>query len=205
MAADFIPQSLKNLALWLQKQHDDTAGIASSIGASAAETTAQLGHVDALLPLANDIVALQEQIDQKLADLHGLSTTHLPPVRQYIKRGKTSTTYLPSVGEAMDWIGDNNEVDASTSRPILEVTALQGRVRIEGRKPGFEAVNVYTRKKGEVAWKLLAVRKRKFPTYDETPLTTAGVPEIREYMLTGVVADEEIGQPSEIKEVVFVG
>ncbi len=195
MAADFIPQSNKNLALWLQKQHDDTATVAPAIGATA----------DALLPLANDIVTLQEQLDQKLADLHLLSATHLPEMRKFIKRGKTSGGYLPSIGEDMGWIGDNNEIDPATSRPILEVTALQGRVRIEGRKPGFEAVNVYTRKKGDVGWKTLAVRKRKFPIYDEAPLMAASIPEIREYMLTGVVNDEEIGQPSEIKEVVFVG
>jgi hypothetical protein len=30
-------------------------------------------------------------------------------------------------------------------------------------------------------------------------------PEVREYMTVGVIKDEEIGQPSEIKEVVYAG
>ena len=83
--------------------------------------------------------------------------------------------------------------------------AQRGRVKIEGRKPGFEAVNLYFRKKGDVQWKLIAVRKRKFPYFDEQPLTTPGTPEVREYMAIGVIKDEEVGQPSEIKEVVYAG
>ena len=49
------------------------------------------------------------------------------------------------------------------------------------------------------------MRKRKFSYYDETPLTVANTPEVREYMAICVVDDEEIGQMSEIKEVVYAG
>jgi len=54
---------------------------------------------------------------------------------------------------------------------------------------------------GKVESKLPAIPKRKFPSYDETPLAVAGTPEVCEYMAIGVVNDEEIGQMSEIKEV----
>ena len=52
---------------------------------------------------------------------------------------------------------------------------------------------------------LLDVRKRKFPYFDESPLAVPNTPEVREYMAIGVVADEEVGQMSEIKEVVYAG
>ncbi len=78
-------------------------------------------------------------------------------------------------------------------------------VKIEGRKRGFDAVNIHSRKKGEVRWKLITVRKRKFRYYDESPLAVANTPEVREYVAHGVVDDEEVGAPSEIKEVVFAG
>jgi hypothetical protein len=45
----------------------------------------------------------------------------------------------------------------------------------------------------------------KFHYYDESPLAVAGVPEVREYVAHGVVDDEEVGEASEIKEVVFAG
>jgi len=56
-----------------------------------------------------------------------------------------------------------------------------------------------------VQWKLIAVRNRKFPEYYEAPLTVPNTPEIREYMAIGVIDDEEIGQTSEIREVVYAG
>ena len=66
-------------------------------------------------------------------------------------------------------------------------------------------MNLYFRKKGDVQWKLIAVRKRRFPYFDESPLAVPNTPEVREYMAIGVNADEETGQPSEIKEVVYAG
>ncbi len=76
---------------------------------------------------------------------------------------------------------------------------------VSGTKPGFDAVNIYRRIKGQVQWQLVAVRKRRFPYFDESDLAVAGQPEVREYMAIGVVNDEEIGQMSEIKEVVYAG
>ena len=82
---------------------------------------------------------------------------------------------------------------------------MNGRVKIEGNKPGFEAYNLYSRIKGQVAWKSIAIRKRKFPYYDESALAVPNTPEVREYMAMGVINDEEVGVPSEIKEVVYAG
>ena len=96
-------------------------------------------------------------------------------------------------------------MDPAHSRPTIDAEAQCGRIKITGKKPGFDSVSIYSRKKGDVQWKLIAVRKRKFPYYDETPLAVPNTPEVREYMAIGVVKDEEIGEPSEIKEVVYAG
>ena len=69
-----------------------------------------------------------------------------------------------------------------------------------GNKPGFEAVNVYMRHKGVPDWTQIALRKRRFPIYDETPPVNVDIPEIREYLCKGVVDDEEIGLPSLVVE-----
>ena len=112
---------------------------------------------------------------------------------------------LPSIQEQLEWVGGSSEFDPDTARPTITVEAQLGRIKIEGRKPGFEAVNVRYRKKGEVQCRLIAVRKRRFPYYDEAPLAVPTTPEVREYMAIGVLADDETGQPSEIKEVVYAG
>ncbi len=40
---------------------------------------------------------------------------------------------------------------------------------------------------------------------DGNPLFQAGVPEVREYMLRGVIADEEIGLDSDIQSIAWGG
>lgn len=204
MPADFIPQSYKNLRDWLKKQAS-IATVAPALGMSAAEQAAYLAQVNAVLPTVTSIVDLMEQMDQKVADLTPLLETNLPLIRKDIRRAKTAPGYLPSIGEQFNWIGDSTERDPATGRPTIEVEAQRGRVAITGKKPGYEAVNIYSRKKGADTWKLTAIRKRKFPYFDETPLATPGTPEVREYIAIGVIDDEEIGQPSETKEVVFAG
>ena len=117
----------------------------------------------------------------------------------------TTAACTPAIQLQLDWVGKSQNNDPETSRSTINLTAQPGRVKIEGRKPGFDSVSIYSRKKGEVHWKLIAVRKRKVPYYDESPLAVPGVPEVREYVAHGVVDDEEVGEPSEIKEIVFAG
>jgi hypothetical protein len=129
----------------------------------------------------------------------------LPIIRTQIKRCKTNSGCTPSIQTQLEWLSSSPTFDPGTARPTITAEALRGRVKITGKKPGFEAYNLYWRKKGDVEWKLMAIRKRKFPYFDETPLAVAGTPEVREYMAIGVISDEEAGQPSEIKEVVYAG
>lgn len=55
-------------------------------------------------------------------------------------------------------------------------------------------MSIYSHKIGDVAWNLIAVRKCKFPYYDESHLAVANTPEVSEYRAIGVVKDEEIGR-----------
>ena len=206
MTDDYIPQSYANLKTWLDKQNTDlTTALATTINMSAAERTAFLASVAALLTPVANIVALMTQLEQATANFQPLLDAQVPLLRAAIKRAKTSPGCTPAIQLQLDWVGVTHNTDPNTSRPTLTAEAQRGRVKIDGRKPGFDAVNIYFRKKGDVQWKLIAVRKRKFPYFDESPLAVAGTPEVREYMAIGVVADEETGQPSEIKEVVYAG
>mgnify|MGYP003704433309 CR=1 FL=1 len=129
----------------------------------------------------------------------------LPTVRAVIKKTKADPLCTPSVVTQMEWEAQGGTFNPDTARPMIEVEAQRGRVKITGKKPGFDAVNIYFRKKGDVQWKLIAPNRLRFPFYDESALAVANTPEVREYMAIGVIADEEIGQPSEIKEVVYAG
>ena len=206
MKLDYIPQSYGNLKAWLQKQIAElTAALAATIGMTTAERDAYLAGINAILTPLTAIVALMEELEEKTAVFPDILDAQLPAIRAQIKRAKTSTGCTADIQTALGWIGAEQNNDPETSRPNIDIQAQRGRVKISGNKPGFEAVNIYRRIKGEVQWKLIAVRKRKFPFFDEGPLAVANQPEVREYMAIGVVNDEEVGQPSEIKEVVYAG
>ncbi len=203
---DIIPQSYGNLKGWLAKQIEIlTAALAATIGMTPDERTAYLAAVNAILTPLTAIVALMEELEEKTAAFPDILEAFLPVIRAAIKRAKTSAACTADIQTSLDWIADSANNDPETSRPNIDIQAQRGRVKITGNKPGFEAVNIYCRKKGEVQWKLIAVRKRKFPYFDESPLAVPNTPEVREYMAIGVVNDEEIGQMSEIKEVVYAG
>jgi hypothetical protein len=53
-------------------------------------------------------------------------------------------------------------------------------------------------------WKFLS-RDTNSPYNDHTPLTTPGVPEVREYQAYGVLNDVQIGLASDIVSVTFGG
>jgi hypothetical protein len=206
MPTDYIPQSYKNQRDWLTLQQTDlTLALSATVGMTGAEHAGFPAAVGALLPRVAEIVDLMEQLEQKTADLGPVQEQQLAVLRAAIKRAKTHPGCTPGLLEQLQWVGESSEFDPDTARPTISLEAQRGRIKIDGRKPGFEAVNVYCRKKGEVAWRLIAVRKRRFPYYDEAPLAVPGTPEVREYMAIGVLADDETGQPSEIKEVVYAG
>lgn len=206
MTADYIPQSYPNLDEWCAKQAAElTAPLATTIGMTDPERAAFLAAVDTVKTAVAPIVDLMQQLDELTANFPMILDAQMPLIRAAIKRAKTSPGCTPAIQTQLDWIGAAHNVDPANSRPSIDVEAQRGRIKITGRKPGFDSVSIYARKKGDVAWNLIAVRKRKFPYYDETPLVVANTPEVREYMAIGVVKDEEIGQPSEIKEVVYAG
>ena len=206
MTTDYVPQSYPNLNTWCARQDSElTAPLATTIGMTAGERAAFLAAVDTVKTAVAPIVDLMQQLDELTANFPVILDAQMPVIRAAIKRAKTSPGCTPAIQTQLDWIGAAHTQHPGTSRPTIDAEAQRGRVKISGKKPGFEAVNIYSRKKGDVSWKLIAVRKRKFPYYDESPLAVPNTPEVREYMAIGVIKDEEIGEMSEIKEVVYAG
>lgn len=202
MSGDYIPRSYTNLQQWLQIQQTDIAEVGVTLGMSVEERSSYLASVEKLLDKVVPIVDLTHQLDQLKADFDAIFAAELPTLHLHVRRLKTHAGYTPSIGLRMQWVGERHEIDPETSQPVITATAMGLRVKIEGTKPGFEAVNVYMRRKGEVTWVQIAVRKRRYPIYDEIPPLNLDIPEIREYLCRGVVDDEEIGLPSPVVEAV---
>ena len=209
MTNDFVPRSYANLLLWLQNLTTQitTYGTAN-LGMTAAEVSAANALNSALIYKIQAVLAAQTALDAAIGGYIGLAespTAGIPAIRKVIAKGKEAPGYTIAIGEAMQAIGSEVTVDPDTYKPEMTADAMPGQVRIRGRKKGVQAMNIYRRLKGQPAWQLAAGNRTKFPFDDDAPLAVANVPETREYSVIGMIANEEVGQRSDIVEVVYGG
>ena len=95
--------------------------------------------------------------------------------------------------------------DPTTYQPPLHATSRHNYVELAAKKLGVDSLNLYWRPAGTATWNLLAVKRVRFPFHDETPFPAGQTMQAREYMAMGVIADIEIGNPSNIASAVFQG
>jgi len=112
--------------------------------------------------------------------------------------------HTEAIGNDLGVIGSDVILDPHTYKHEIWIEVKPGHVQLNFKKAGVDAVNVYSRKKGESEWKFLA-RDTHSPYNDSKPLSSPGTPEVREYMAIGVVGDEEFGLESDVVTAVFDG
>jgi hypothetical protein len=205
MATDFVPRSYVNLADWLANLAAKLPTDGPSAGLTAAEVTALQGEITAIKGPLDTYLAKQIELDAANGALTQSLDQHLPKVRAALRNLKANPGYTAAIGEDLQIIASADTFDPESYKPTLTVEAFPGYVRLKGKKSGVQAMNLYSRLRGETGWKLLVARRSKFPFDDDSPLAVAGTPETREYRAVGVVNDEEIGQPSDIVSVVYGG
>ena len=88
--------------------------------------------------------------------------------------------------------------------PPHNLEPQRGGIKVSFTKKGVDALAIYSRLRGTATWNQLAVDTTS-PYDDTSALAVAGVPEAREYMARGVLADEEIGIASDIASITFAG
>jgi len=123
-------------------------------------------------------------------------------VRKKVTRIKAHKNYTDAMGRELGIIGTTTTFDATGYKPFLSVEVTGGLVGIKFQKKGVDGVNIYCRRKGEVSWRFLA-RDTRSPYDDHIKLENPSQPEHWEYRAYGVVNDMEIGQPSDVVEVIF--
>ena len=208
MTEDFIPHSYANLIVWLQNLSLQYANHGAALGMTAPEIAAAQGIIAQLVYKVNAVLAAEVVLDAAVAAYRASAksaTTGLPSIRKTIAKAKLAPGYTPAIGEAMQAIGHEIEVDPDTYKPVMTAEAMPGHVRIRGRKKGVEAMNIYRRLRGQTVWQLATSNRTKFPWDDDAPLAVAGVAEVREYSVIGVIAGDEVGQRSDLAVVTYGG
>jgi hypothetical protein len=199
---DYIPDSPENLHDWAKNITDNAlAQLTGLAGWDAGRINGLISRVGTIRDTATAVMDALLVVEEKLGDLAGAKSTHLESIRQDISNIKTSGGYNPGIGEVLDIVSDAITFDPNTYQPeITRTTSLPGRTVLMTKKRGAESMNVYMRRKGVTTWTLIAAKRVKFPADDDTPPVTPGQAEVREYRVVGVVGDDEIGQPSDMRE-----
>jgi hypothetical protein len=202
--ADFIPRSDAELAIWLGNHQTQIAAVGTTVGLLPADITAISDACNRTFGKINDVEAEKQVLQQKVSEKDAAKKEDLALIRGFVKRMKAHAAYTDAIGQQLGIIGTADDMDEELVKPKLTGDAFPGYVRLKFTKKGLDGVNIYTRLKGQSQWNFLA-RDTNSPYDDNRPLLQAGVPETREYMGIGVIADTEVGQASDIVSVVFGG
>lgn len=205
MATDWLPKSSLNLRDWAQNLTTTLPEVAAGLGLSEPEKTALLAIAAQLQTLAQTVIDRQNDLDVAEGALATYVGEKCADLRRRVGAIKKLAGYNQGIGDVLDITSSGSEFDPNTYKPTITAAAFTGRVRIDGKKRGVAAMNIYGRLRGQPGWKLIGARRSRFPFDDDAPLAQPGVPETREYQAIGVVDDNEIGQPSDIASVTFGG
>jgi hypothetical protein len=119
-----------------------------------------------------------------------------------IGRHKKAVKYTDSIGRELEIIGSGTEFNPEEYKPEFTAITAGGEVVVKFKKLGVEGLNIYKRQKGNETWELLS-RATSSPYVFQPKLEEASRADQWEFRAYGVIKDKEIGQPSNILELLI--
>ncbi|PWA05415.1 hypothetical protein [Flavobacterium psychrotolerans] len=201
---DYLPHSEAEQAIWLTSFKTNLATQGAAVGLVAAQITTTTTSANNIIVALNDVETKRVAYNQATTQKETVKKNELKTLRDTVAKIKTNSGYTEAIGKSLGIVGGVVLFDALNYKATITAERFAGYIRIKFTKNGTDGINLYHRKKGEVAWQFLA-RDTKSPYDDHITLETAGQPEHWEYRAYGVIDDAEIGQASDIIEMVFGG
>ena len=199
---DPIPHARAPYRDWLQNLNDKIATV--TFGLAPGDITgvqgtcaAQIGRIDALTPAEATLQGLQE------TEANGQATTN-QTLRELFADWKRMPGWNDQIAAELQAVRTVADFDPNTYKPEFKLRIVAGEIRLDWKKMGADGVAIYSRLAGQVAWTRIGTDTSS-PYIDGRPLAVAGVPETREYMLRGMVKDDEIGLDSDIQRITWGG
>lgn len=200
---DYIPRSDADLLSWLDNYSKKITTHGAALGMTAAEITAEK---DLCTAVKQAIFAVQAKKDELKAAVSAkndsIAANITGKLRAAIARKKTHPAFTAAIGDELGIRGGDESLNTDAHLPEAKIAVVGNVIRISFKKKGSDGVNIYKRRKGTAQWHFLA-RDTRSPYDDHIELENPAQPEHYEYRLFGVIDDVEIGQPSQILEVVF--
>lgn len=201
---DFIPSNWAEYRAWLLNLQTNIPTEGPKFGLTPTQITAiqstcqaQIDKIDASNAAAAAAAAAFE------TNKTGKQTTDTA-LQEEIKDWKAATGWTEAIAAQLRVVSAKPDFNPDTYKCEFTVKIVGGEIRIDFKKKGVQAVNVYCRRKGQTTWTFLA-RDSSSPYIDGNPLFQPGVPEVREYMLRGVINDVEVGLDSDIVSITWAG
>ncbi|HMJ92058.1 MAG TPA: hypothetical protein VK530_19710 [Candidatus Acidoferrum sp.] len=202
--ADFIPKNWPAYRAWLFNLKTEIATIGPAIGLTAPQVTAVQTSCQTQIDLIDALTAAEAAFNMaKFQARTGKAGTDTS-LREAIRQWKVATGWTEAMAATLAVLSGSTEFDPDTYKPEFTVKVIGGEIRIDWIRKGVQAVHIYCRLRGTTGWTKLALDTNS-PYVDGAPLAQPGVPETREYMLRGVMDDQEIGLDSDIQSVTWGG
>ena len=201
---DFIPGKEGDQINWSKNFDTKIDEHATTLSLAPALVTEIHANIASLVSAVDNAYLAKQTLKNLEKAKQATKKTVFDYLRVEINRIKNLATYTEAIGSDLGVIGSDVILDPHSYKPEIRVEVKPGHIELHFRKAGVDAVNVYSRKKGESDWNFLA-RDTHSPYNDSKPLTSPGTPEVREYMAIGVVGDEEFGLESDVVTAVFDG
>jgi hypothetical protein len=202
---DYIPTKRAERYLWWKKIRDSIETEGPKFALAPADVTAAkaVATNQCLKMEATDDA--ETALDGARATEKSVTTTNTAAIRGYVRNWKTLSGYPASGSEGVLGLkGSESTFDPSSFKSVIKLSLDGNQIKLEFTKAGVDAVVVYSRLRGSLGWTKLGTDSAS-PYYDTRPLGQPGVAEVREYMVRGLLDDEEVGLDSDIGSIAFGG
>ncbi len=202
---DYIPRTDAELVTWLTNYKLKLPEATTKLMLPMRPDDNLQYEIDQYIQSIHNATTKKEEYSKAVADKNDMGTKVLAKIRAMANLMKASSGYTEGIGQELGIISTTATIDVITYKPKIKVDILaRGIIRITFKKGSTDGVNIYRRRKGSLTWEFVA-RDTVSPYEDRIQLQNLGQPEHWEYCAIAVLKDQEIGQPSDVVEVVIGG
>lgn len=200
----FIPQNRAEQRAWWLNLKTQIPTWGPALGLTPEDITAVIATCSAQIALIDAVVAAETAYSGALeAEKEGFALNGTA-IKEEINEWKGKPAMTAEIAAALKITGEKREFDPDTYKCEFTVKIVGGEIRLDWKRKGVKSVHIYSRLAGQSQWVLLATDTSS-PYIDGRELANPAVPETREYMIRGLIEDQEIGLDSDILSITWKG
>lgn len=200
----FIPRNRAEQRAWWLNLKTEIPTVGPALGLSAEDIAAVVATCSAQIDLIDEVIKTETAYNGALeAEKMGMALNGTA-IKESINDWKGNPTMTAEIAAKLKITTSKSEFDPDAWKCEFTVKILHGEIRIDWKKKGVQFVHIYSRLAGQTQWTLIGTDSSS-PYIDGRPLANPAVPETREYMIRGVIEDQEIGLDSDVQSVTWKG